>query len=205
MLLLVCVARYLSVRVSANGGFEFLPSHYIYIYIYTHTHTHTYTHTHSHIYVYTHTHIYTCIHAHIQIHAYIYTYTHVYRPTCMCAQATSGAQIQRERCKQTRIHLHTMTLVSLHKYRLLLESRCDIEGADRMYKRVFRRNPGQVHALIGSAQVNQVRGDLEMAEEMYSRAVDFHERNLAALIHKVIVRWRRLCMRLSLCNSAFAM
>ena len=70
--------------------------------------------------------------------------------------------------------------------RLLLETKCDHEGAERMYKRVLRRNPGQVHALVGYAQVAQVRGDSEVAEEMYSRATDFHERNVAALIHKAL-------------------
>jgi hypothetical protein len=96
-----------------------------------------------------------------------------------------------------------LTCAALFAYfRLLLESKCDIEGADRMYKRVFRRNPGQVHALIGSAQVHQVRGDMEMAEEMYSRAVDFHERNVAALIHKVRV-CRCLCMYVCISVCAF--
>ena len=42
-----------------------------------------------------------------------------------------------------------------------------------------------MHALVGYAQVMQVRGDDTMAEEMYGRATDFHERNVAALIHKV--------------------
>jgi len=32
---------------------------------------------------------------------------------------------------------------------MLLESRADPDGAERMYKRVLRRNPGHVLALIG--------------------------------------------------------
>uniref|UniRef100_A0A7S4KST7 Uncharacterized protein n=1 Tax=Guillardia theta TaxID=55529 RepID=A0A7S4KST7_GUITH len=68
--------------------------------------------------------------------------------------------------------------------RLLLETKMDTDGAERMYKRALRRNPGQIHALVGFAQVCEVKGDVEMAEEFYARATDFHEDNMDALIHK---------------------
>jgi tetratricopeptide (TPR) repeat protein len=113
-----------------------------------------------------------------------------YVPTCLTYGRCALCFVCADRCHvdcffQSAARAKILIFLFLSYFRLLLESKCDIEGADRMYKRVFRRNPGQVHALIGSAQVYQVRGDMDMAEEMYSRAVDFHERNVAALIHKV--------------------
>jgi hypothetical protein len=39
----------------------------------------------------------------------------------------------------------------------------------------LRRNPGHLHALIGYAHLSEVKGLMHEAEELYSRALDFHE------------------------------
>ena len=67
--------------------------------------------------------------------------------------------------------------------RLLLETKEDLEGSERMYTRALRRNPGHLHALIGYAHLAQIKGDMAEAEEFYARALDFHENSLDAIMH----------------------
>ena len=45
---------------------------------------------------------------------------------------------------------------------LLLETKGDLDSAERMYTRALRRNPGHLHALIGYAQLTQVKGQMEV-------------------------------------------
>ena len=52
-----------------------------------------------------------------------------------------------------------------------------------MYTRALRRNPGHLHALLGFAQLAQIKGEMALAEEHYARALDFHEASLDAMIH----------------------